>query len=58
MRIAVAVRARARTEWPVLSAAWRVARPIPLLAPMIKTVAIGVNTSFEFLLAGALVQFV
>jgi hypothetical protein len=36
---------------PALSAAWTVARPIPLLAPIIRTAVIGVNISFEFPLA-------
>ena len=40
-RIAVADRDRARTEWPALSASFTVSRPIPLLAPMIRTVLIG-----------------
>jgi uncharacterized protein YjlB len=37
-RIALADRAIARTEWPALSASFTVSRPIPLLAPMIRTV--------------------
>src|SRR5262249_28018866 len=36
-------RARARTECPAASAAFTVSRPIPLLAPMIRTVATPVN---------------
>src|SRR5215467_13287400 len=36
-------RARARTECPASSAALTVSRPIPLLAPMIRTVATPVN---------------
>src|SRR5215475_7833846 len=48
MRTRVADRARARTEWPALSAAWTVARPIPLLAPTIRMAPIGMNTPFEF----------
>jgi hypothetical protein len=36
-------RARARTECPASRAAFTVSRPIPLLAPMIKTVATAVN---------------
>src|SRR6516165_3993486 len=40
-RIVVADRDSARTEWPALSASLAVSRPMPLLAPMIRTVLIG-----------------
>lgn len=39
--IEVAERANARTECPALSASLTVSRPIPLLAPTIRTVLIG-----------------
>ena len=40
-QIVVADRDSARTEWPALSASFTVSRPIPLLAPIIRTVFIG-----------------
>jgi hypothetical protein len=39
-RMAFADRAIARTEWPAFSASLTVSRPMPLLAPTIRTVLI------------------
>jgi hypothetical protein len=46
-RIALVDRAIARTEWPALSASFTVSMPIPLLAPMIRTVLMGSRLQLE-----------